>query len=87
MTDTIDAALELTNAYKDLHPAVLTDLKIICHPDQSSMLPGSDALTTAFREGQRSIWLHIAKYLNLQDWQLRQDMQRREIQNYRKGQI
>lgn len=47
---------------------VLTDLAALCHAHESTFDP--DPRVHAFKEGQRHIWLHIARRLNLTEQQL-----------------
>lgn len=45
---------------------VLGDLARFCWANKPTYAPG-DALTSAFREGQRSVWLRLQRMLNLTD--------------------
>lgn len=44
---------------------VLADLARLCGAERTSFVPG-DALETAFNEGKRAVFLHIAAVLELQ---------------------
>ena len=45
-------------------PEVLADLARLCHATHSTIVPG-DPHGTAFNEGKRAVWLHIADLLAL----------------------
>jgi hypothetical protein len=45
-------------------PDVLADLARLCHAQHPTIVPG-DPLGTAFNEGKRAVWLHIAELLAL----------------------
>lgn len=54
-------------AYRRAFPddgLVMRDLARLCHQQQTTFEPG-DAVTMAFREGQRSVLLHIASMKGL----------------------
>lgn len=44
---------------------VVADLAAHCHAMETTMPPAADALTLAFREGRRSVFLYIAGRLGL----------------------
>lgn len=48
----------------DTGQLLLDDLSQVCHAGSTTFVEG-DAVTTAFREGQRSVLLHVASMLNL----------------------
>lgn len=63
------AEAKIAEAYRDLWQTpqgrvVLGDLLMSCHVFEPSFAP--DALSTAFREGERNIGLRIARYLDMQ---------------------
>ncbi len=43
---------------------IIEDLARLCHAARTSFAPGDPQLT-AFREGQRSVWLHVLSMLAL----------------------
>ena len=45
-------------------PDVLADLARLCHAMHPTIVPG-DPLGTAFNEGKRAVWLHVAEMLAL----------------------
>ena len=63
-------AVEIASAYKNLFEGdyaknVLADLAEYCHVWTVDNIDLSNAYKTAFNEGQRSVFLHIAAMLNL----------------------
>ena len=61
----------LTQAYRmqldPEHPAaarIWADLARVCHAGETTHVPGNSH-DTAFREGQRSVFLYMAGYVNL----------------------
>lgn len=63
----------VANAYKKVFDAkkpearsVLAELAAFCFAHSTTYIPG-DALTSAFREGQRSVYLQIKRICNIDD--------------------
>lgn len=48
---------------------VLEDLAIVCHAAEPTFVEG-DPYKTAYREGQRSVWIRIQRMLRLTDDQI-----------------
>lgn len=67
---------------RDSVNAVLSDIRAAAYADETTFVEG-DALSTAYNEGRRSLFLHIRDMLKLTDadiaeieqWEMRQKMQ------------